>query len=228
VGGLRSLNFVRDMYYVGMDGEKKAWDRLPSESQRAHEAFRAYLYLPSSQRSIVNAYRSTRNPSARKPSDTWSRWAIKFSWTERAQAFDDHVEIIRYRGTERAIEQEAERRAAEAERTRNRCLKLMNSGFEEAMRWMEDVGSSGMRAQDVIAVIKLHLEATDKLGGLVGEAGQSLGDNQMWSEEGEDEEFDRIVAEVDAAREAQGLEEEEPEPEEGVEEDCENDEGSHN
>ncbi len=49
---------------------------------------------------------------------------------------------------ERGIEEEAERQGALAER--NRMNELMTVGYEESMRWFEEVGASGMWASDAI------------------------------------------------------------------------------
>jgi hypothetical protein len=96
-----------------MDIEKKSrelWDRLENESERAYRAFESYRNLPSSGRTLIEAYRRhVENPHAAKPSDTWSRWFGQFGWRERAAAYDAHLDRIRERSIERAIEEEAER-----------------------------------------------------------------------------------------------------------------------
>ena len=68
-----------------MDTQKKdLWDRLENESERAYRAFESYLTLPSTDRTILEAYRShVGNPEAAKPSDTWSGWSRQYFWRGR-------------------------------------------------------------------------------------------------------------------------------------------------
>jgi hypothetical protein len=80
-----------------MDTEKRElWDRLDNEFERAHRAFRAFLNLPSGERTVVEAYRGhVGNPQAVKPSDTWTRWSRDEGRDERQllEAIDRHGEI---------------------------------------------------------------------------------------------------------------------------------------
>ena len=80
-----------------MDAEKKKelWDRLENEPERAYRAFEVYRNLPSSERTLISAYRlHVGNPDAAKPSDTWSRWFNQYGWRERAQAHDAHIDRL--------------------------------------------------------------------------------------------------------------------------------------
>ena len=55
------------------------WERLANERERAYRAFQSFLYLPG-ERTLLDAYRShVGNPTAAKPSDTWSGWAKDFA-----------------------------------------------------------------------------------------------------------------------------------------------------
>jgi hypothetical protein len=123
-----------------MDTEKRElWDRLTTEPERAYRAFECFLSLPSSERTLLEAYRQhVGNPDAVKPSDTRSRRSSQFAWRERAAAYDDHMASKRREAFERGIEEEAERQGALAERNRNRMNELMTLSYERAMECLED------------------------------------------------------------------------------------------
>ncbi len=190
----------------GMDIEKKKelWDRLENEPERAFRAFETYRNLPGKERTLIEAYRlHVRNPRAVKPSDTWSGWSRQFAWRERAAAYDAHLERIREKSIEKAIEEEAERQAREAERMRGRFNELMTIAYVEAMEHLESGDfAQQMRPQDVINIMKVHLEVVDRQGGF-----NPPQQDTEWTEE-ELAEVDRIVEEIDA-------EEAQEEPEEG-------------
>ena len=69
-----ATRFFYNGYDSGMDTQKRElWDRLENEPERAYSAFGSFLNLPSSQRTLLAAYRRhVGNPGAAKPSDTWS------------------------------------------------------------------------------------------------------------------------------------------------------------
>lgn len=145
--------------------QKELWDRLENEPERAHRAFESYLTLPGDNRTVVEAYRShVGNPEAAKPSDTWNKWASCFAWRERAAAYDEHLASLRREAYERGMEEEAERQGAIAERNRSRMNELMTQGYEESKKWFEEVGSSGMRASDVIQIMRVHMDAVKAFG----------------------------------------------------------------
>jgi hypothetical protein len=56
------------------------------------------------------AYRLSVRADAKKPSDTWARWSREFAWHERALAHDRHLDGVRRKGVEEAIEEEPESR----------------------------------------------------------------------------------------------------------------------
>lgn len=185
--------FFSNRYDSGMDHEKprELWDRLDNESERAHRAFQTFLSFPSDDRTVVEAYRGhVGNPGAVKPSDTWIRWSREFAWSERAAAYDAHLASVRREAFERGVEGEAERQGTQAERTRHRTNELMTLGYEETMRWFEEVGASGMRASDAIQVIRLHMDAVKAFG---IERDHKEDD---WTEE-DDAEFADLIKEID-------------------------------
>ncbi len=153
-------------YDAVMDTERKElWNRFENESERAYRAFESYLTLPSSDRTMLEAYRNhVGNPEASKPSDTWSGWCNRFAWRERAAAYDDRLADLRREAYERGVEEEAERQGVIAERNRNRANELMTLSYEKAAEWLENAEPSDLRPQDVVQIIKLHLEAVKTFG----------------------------------------------------------------
>src|ERR671920_2173259 len=143
-----------------MDIQKtELWDRLENEPERAYRAFVCFLNLPSGERTLLEAYRRhVGNPDAAKPSDTWSRWSSQFAWRERAAAYEDHLASVRRDAYERAVEEEAARRAREVEQARGRYNELMTLGYVRAVEWLEEAERSDLRAQDVIQIIRLHMD----------------------------------------------------------------------
>jgi hypothetical protein len=207
-----ATNFFRTSYDIGMTSEEKKrelWDRLENEPESAYRAFETYRNLPSGERTLIAAYRQhVGYPSATKSSDTWSRWFNQFGWRERAKAHDAHLDRIRERSIEKAIEEEAERQARETERARYRYNELLTRNYEVAIEYIESGDFlSQMRPQDVINIVKLHFEVVEKLGGF--NPPQEIAD---WSED-EQAEFDRIVEQIGAEQAQEASEEESDEGE---------------
>ena len=176
-----------------MDTQKRElWDRLQNEPERAYRAFECFLSLPSGERTLLGAYRRhVGNPDVAKPSDTWSGWSTSFAWRERANAYDDHLASVRREAYERAIEEEAARQAFEVEEARGRYNELMTLGYERAVAWLEDPQRTALRAQDVIQIIRLYMDAEKAFG-----VKEPRAEND-WTEEDEAE-VEWIVKEVDA------------------------------
>ena len=196
-----------------MDTEKRElWNRLENETERAYHAFECFLGLPSGDRTLLEAYRRhVGNPDAAKPSDTWSRWSSQFAWRERAAAYDDHLASVRRDAYEKAVEEEAARQAREVETARGRYNELMTLGYEQAAAWLEEAQTSDLRAQDVIQIIRLYMDAEKFFGA------QESSAEPEWTEEDEAD-VEWIVKEVDALTDLERLEEGEG-PEEGSGED---------
>jgi hypothetical protein len=186
-----------------MDIQKRElWDRLENEPERAYRAFESFLSLPSGERTLTAAYqRHGGNPDAR-PSDTWSRWSSDFAWRERAAAYDDHLASLRREAYERVIDEEAERQAREVEKARGRYNELMTTAYVRAAEWLEDAQRSDLRAQDVIQIIRLYMDAEKAFGVKEPRA------EERWTAEDEAE-VERIVKEVDALPDLEHPEEEE-------------------
>jgi hypothetical protein len=210
-----ATTFLSNGYDSGMDTDKskELWDRLENEPERAYRSFETFLRLPGGERTLLGAYRQhVGNPDAAKPSDTWSGWSNAFAWRERAAAYDDHLASVRRGAYERAVEEEAEKQAREIEKARGRYNELMTLGYERAVEWLEEAERSDLRAQDVIQIIRLYMDAEKAFG--VKEPGAE----DDWTEEDEAD-VEWIVREVDALSDL-----ERPEDEEGSGEGSEDDE----
>ena len=183
------------------EGERKElWHQLDNESDRAYAAFRTFMLLPPAERSVVGAWREwTENPEAARPSPFFEGWAREYAWSDRARAHDHHIELIRERGMEKAIEEEAEFQARQTEQVRFRYQEMLSGLYERAMQWIEDSEwtRGDLRASDVVKIVALHAEAMDKL---VDTGVQ--GAEADWDEEEDDAIGRQIVAEVDAEAES--------------------------
>jgi len=102
---------------VAMDTKKspEVWDQLTNESGRAYEAFKVFMYMSPAERTVTAAWRLwSENPEAARPSPFFKEWARQHAWPERARAHDHHLDMVRRRGMEKAIEEEAAKQAREA------------------------------------------------------------------------------------------------------------------
>ncbi len=67
---------------------ENSWDRQPTETDPAFEAFNAYLATGS----LRDAYRQlSGKASARNASGCWTGWSTKHHWVSRRSAFLDHT-----------------------------------------------------------------------------------------------------------------------------------------
>src|SRR5215217_5675699 len=113
------------------ESREQLWHRLDSESGRAYEAFKVYMYLPPAERTVTAAEREwTENPEAARPSPFFEGWAREYAWSARARAHDHHIELIRERGMEKAIEEEAEFQARQVEQMRFRFNEIMSVAYQ--------------------------------------------------------------------------------------------------
>jgi hypothetical protein len=184
---------------VAMDTEEsreQLWHRLDNESGRAYEAFKVYMYLPPAERTVVGAWREwTGNPDAKREPPFFLRWSHDFAWSERARAHDHHLEVIREWGMEEAIKEEAARQARQVGQVRGRYYELMAMVYERAIEYLEsDDFVEQLRPSDVVQIMKIHLETTQKLSPTDAPGGSTGVD---WSED-EQRELDRILDEIES------------------------------
>ena len=194
-----------------MDTEEpreQLWHRLDRESGRAYQAFKVYAAVPPAERTVVGAWRLwSDNPDAKREPPFFLRWSHTYAWSERARAYDHHIEVIRESGMEEAIREEAARQARQVEQVRGRFNELMAITYERAIEYLEDEDFlKQLRPADVVQILKIHLETTQKLGDTNTQTPDSGVD---WSED-EQRELDRILDEIES-------EEAQEEPEEGSE-----------
>lgn len=64
-----------------LKGNPESWQKLPGESAAQYEAFLYFLKM-GADRSLRKAYQAT--------GATW-RWAERWKWVDRAEAFDSHI-----------------------------------------------------------------------------------------------------------------------------------------
>jgi hypothetical protein len=176
-----------------MESERKElWHRLENEPANAFRAFERYLSLPSSQRTLTAAYQHyVGNPDAR-PSDTWVGWSRTYAWASRVAAYDDHLASLRRDACERGIEAEAEQQGVLAERNRNRMNEMLTLSYERATQWFEHTQPSDLRAQDVLAIVRLHMDYLKAF-----EATETHREEVTWTEE-DDAELEQVIREIEA------------------------------
>jgi hypothetical protein len=150
---------------VAMDtneSREQLWDRLSNESGRAYEAFKVYLFMNPAERSVVGAWREwTENPKAVRPSPFFEGWSREHAWPERARAHDAHIDRLRERSIEKVIQQEAEERAREVERTRYRFAEMMTRTYEMAI---ENLEKSDFWETMQPSHVSLWLRSSDRIG----------------------------------------------------------------
>ena len=187
--------------------EPELWDQLENEANQPYQAFReCYMPLPGKERTLVNAWREwSKNPNAQESPSYFSKWARDHAWEDRARAYHSHIDQIRRRGMERAIEQEAENLARQAERSRGRMFELLTIAYDRAYQWLTDAewANRNLRPQDVIQIIKLHIEASKEFSHLTEGAEPSADD---WTEEDDKEFVDGVLAQILAEREGESSE----------------------
>ena len=178
------------------------WEQLDHESSRAYEAFKIYLRMAPSERSVIRAWRAfSGNAEAKNPPGYFQRWVADFAWKERGRAHDAHLERIRRRGMEGAVEEEAKRQAEHAEKTRYHLQEMLVIGYERAMQKLEEVTPDEMRIQDVLGVIRLHIDVSKEFG-----HAEDPGAERGWDEE-DDAHREAILKQFGGAADAEGLDE---------------------
>ena len=96
------------------------WDRWDYESSIAYSCFEVYLTL-GGDRSVVAAYRQkTGKEEAKQASGMWNRWATGHEWSQRAAAYDSHLQEMELDARKAALKADekkwAERRRVLRER----------------------------------------------------------------------------------------------------------------
>jgi hypothetical protein len=84
------------------------WDRLPEEPGKAWFAFQTYLYLGPT-RSLSKVVREL--VAKRSYTKQLERWSRQYSWVDRAEAWDRHIDETRQKEYIGAIKEMAQRQA---------------------------------------------------------------------------------------------------------------------
>jgi hypothetical protein len=175
---------------------KELWHQLDNESDRAHDAFKCYMLLPPAERTLINAWRKwSGNPDVKREPPYFAGWARDHAWSDRARAHDHHLEVIRERGMEAAIEQEAAEQARQVERVRNRYNEILARTYDDVISYLESGQFvENLRPSDVINVMKVYFEATKHFGEPLQHRENEMAD---WTPD-EQAELERIVGEIEA------------------------------
>lgn len=85
-----------------MEPLPQPWEQQPDESPAAFQAFVAFRDMGPG-RTIMDAYRTAKGrPEARDVPGTWKGWASRLRWSNRARAYDRHIEAERLKAVEQA------------------------------------------------------------------------------------------------------------------------------
>jgi hypothetical protein len=200
------------------ESREQLWHRLSSESARAYEAYKVYMYLSPAERTVVGSWRLwSHNTDTKREPPFFRSWYHSYAWSERARPHDHHIELLREEGQEEAIKEEAARQAQKVEKTRARLNELRAMAYERAIECLEsDDFVEQLRPSDVRQILNIHLETTQKLGG--GETGTPDGATIVdWSED-EQRELDNLLGEIETGegqeKSSSGSENSEVDPEE--------------
>jgi hypothetical protein len=112
--------------------DQPPWHRLKNESSKAFQAFQTYVRMPTAERSIDRAYRSSneQRSSAKSANGRWTAWSLQHRWVERANAYDDFMAAQSF------LNDEAERAKNAADRERRRAA-LEQREWELAWRALD-------------------------------------------------------------------------------------------
>jgi hypothetical protein len=190
------------------------WHQLSNETPRSYEAFKVFMYLPPAERSVVGAWREwSGNPDAKREPPYFAGWSKDYAWSDRARAHDHHLEVIRERGMEAAIEREAAEQTRQVERVRNRYNEILARTYDDVISYLEsEQFVENLRPSDVINVMKVYFEATKHFGESLQQRENEMAD---WTPD-EQAELERIVNEIET-RDKERDKESEQESEDGEE-----------
>jgi len=132
---------------------------MPGEPERAYHAFETFLDQPCWQRQDLHAYRSyVGNPEASHVSATWLSWKQEWNWTERAMAYDRHIQKERREQTIKAQVKAGYELGDELARMEQRMFHLHALCYERAREKLEVDDPSEWRPIDLINLIRVMSE----------------------------------------------------------------------
>ena len=76
--------------------ERHDWERQPGETRQAYSAFSTYRDLgPNrSQDKAYHAHAGPQGDGKKRAPPFWAKWATKWQWFERTEAYDAHLDAI--------------------------------------------------------------------------------------------------------------------------------------
>lgn len=107
------------------------WERLPDETPRAYECFKAYLDAGPS-RQVKEVYRlETGRTKARAVAGVWNGWISRYNWQERVRAYDAYCDR---KAHEAAIESRKKEHADKLEQFRKAHEQFGMGGMDVSLR----------------------------------------------------------------------------------------------
>lgn len=134
--------------------KRKAWDQIAGETDKAYRAFMIYRNLPPEQRSIRAAWNEYSPDKEDSVSSHFAIWASQNHWQERAQAWDNHLQGIKDKASEKVFSQEllAERK------NRTEMLENMRKMVAVYMFWANSTAKSPQVLKSVISSAATYLD----------------------------------------------------------------------
>lgn len=200
-----------------MSDDRRPWERLPDETDRAWAAFCVYRDMGPETRSYNRAYQQRyAKPEGAQAPAFFRRWGAQQSWVERARAWDHHLDEVNRRAQEE-----------DARKWRQRRRDLLGAYFAklaqalDAAVWVETVLTAkvqdpskpylkeGVHLRDITQAVnmianQLRSEYDDLPTQKVEQVATIIGDTlDRWSELSE-EELDNVIANLQVAFDWEG------------------------
>ena len=153
--------------------EQQPWHRRDDESAKAYRAFRFYLNLGANDRSALEAwYRYARwnwgQERAQQERDkdltsapAWfKQWSADYDWTDRVEAWDDHLALVDQQQTEvehrKKLEEHRDRQERFAQVSMTAATQLLTKNVEKIQK-LQDEDIHG--AKDLARLIRATTDA---------------------------------------------------------------------
>lgn len=118
------------------------WDQQQGESAQAHEAARLYFGLGADRSLEVVAQKLTKSTTIIK------RWSTRWTWVERARAYDQHLADIEQERREQAVAAEADKWAARRAEQRDSDWALAQGLKVTAAKLIQQVDPERLKSID--------------------------------------------------------------------------------
>jgi hypothetical protein len=125
------------------------WDRLPTETSKAFEAFSAYCEM-GPERSLTALAQKLH-----KTRTHFGLWSRRHSWVERATLYDAHMQGIEQRAAEKAVASEAAKWARRQVEQRERDWAMADQLREKAERMLTyPLSRQSVRDKDGVTIVE--------------------------------------------------------------------------